>query len=773
MPVRKPAVLERMRAVSMHRLARWKLPPFPQDFMFGVGTSDHQCEAYDPAREDIRDLWERKTGLVPRGRATDFQVRYPEDIALARDLGCRAFRFSVSWARVEPEPGRFDEEALAHYRRVVDTIVEAKMVPIVTLMHFTWPPHVEKRGGLLGHDFPAQLGAYADKLARALGPRVGYWITINEPTFLPLGYIRIWGQPDSLLPPGAGDRSNAEQLEAAARVIRQLFLAHTEARTRIREACPGAKVGANPFVLGLPDHLQDLLNLRLERRRDMEQWMRAELSGRRPPFKMRGAVDVMLASFSRTREREASVLFSDPYAMARPGFAVPADSDARAPADLAGRTIAAVRGSLSLDVAHTLGARVRMVRSLEEGVAAVRGGRCAALLSVDLLLEPLAGAPDSGLRLVFADAPEQALCAAIGPEREALLREVNAAIREVLTRHGDPRVAAFPPETPGPAATPETNEAVKEALGTARSREEEEELRALRDRGEIVVGIRADHALYTEAAGGGRKLDELETEIAREISLRLFGDPLRVRFRPVRADERVRLLRSPLARLHDWWRRVSTLFSTITNLNWWYLGMAGKLPEFLCPASCVGQLDFVGFDYYWGIPALRFDRLMRLFATFSARYSRAPVHPGGLTRLLKRYHRMFPGRDILVVENGCVETADGVDRATYLRRHLREVQAAVAARIPVKGYLCWSITTNREWGLPFGADSDFGLYRIDLDHDPALTRHPTRAAEAYRDVIRLRSVRHIPGENWERLAVATRKFMPVRPKASKRRPPGR
>jgi beta-glucosidase/6-phospho-beta-glucosidase/beta-galactosidase len=166
--------------------------------------------------------------------------------------------------------------------------------------------------------------------------------------------------------------------------------------------------------------------------------------------------------------------------------------------------------------------------------------------------------------------------------------------------------------------------------------------------------------------------------------------------------------------------------------------MAGRLPEFLCPDECVGQLDFVGFDYYWGVPEVRWDRLLRLLDSFGQRYSRAPVYPGGLLRLLRRYRRMFPGKELLIIENGSVDHADGVSRASYLRAHLREVQRACAAGIPVRAYVCWSITTNREWGLPLGADSDFGLYHIDLDTDPSLERVRTPAADTYATIIHAR-----------------------------------
>ena len=74
---------------------------------FGVATSDHQAEAYEPDHPDFRDHWEKHAGQTLRRRATDFWTRYPEDIEVARGLGCKIFRFSISWSRVEPLPGEF------------------------------------------------------------------------------------------------------------------------------------------------------------------------------------------------------------------------------------------------------------------------------------------------------------------------------------------------------------------------------------------------------------------------------------------------------------------------------------------------------------------------------------------------------------------------------------------------------------------------------------------------------------------------------------------
>ena len=120
--------------------------------LFGVATADHQCEAYEARWEDVWDRWERDQRLVARGRATDFWTRYTEDVELARRLGCTAFRFSVAWARVEPSPGWFDASVLEHYGALAAAIVEAGMEPVVTLLHNTWPLHVQDQVVPLGDE---------------------------------------------------------------------------------------------------------------------------------------------------------------------------------------------------------------------------------------------------------------------------------------------------------------------------------------------------------------------------------------------------------------------------------------------------------------------------------------------------------------------------------------------------------------------------------------------------------------------------------------------
>jgi hypothetical protein len=179
------------------------------------------------------------------------------------------------------------------------------------------------------------------------------------------------------------------------------------------------------------------------------------------------------------------------------------------------------------------------------------------------------------------------------------------------------------------------------------------------------------------------------------------------------------------------------VLSSFMASNWWQLGMRGRLPSFLCPPECVGQQDFVAFDYYFGTQLL--TKAGALVDVLERRYDRAPIWAGGLYDALRYFADMFPNLPLFVIENGVAARHTDAKRARYLRDHIREVQRARQAGIEVIGYLAWSLTTNREWGLQAGPQADFGLYYIDLDGDPDLTRHPTGAALAYRTIVRRRT----------------------------------
>ena len=201
-------------------LGRSELPALPESFMFGVATADHQCEAYDPRWEDIRDKWEAMSIHNPeaaRGKATDFWNRYAEDIERAASLGCKAFRFSVAWSRVEPRSGEFDSSVFDHYQNLIEEILSHNMKPMLTLHHFTWPVHVEANGGMTGNDFPDQYARYAKEVARHFAAEVPYWITFNEPNLLMGGYFKPWWDADYAAPPGLPDGTTTVRTSRSCR----------------------------------------------------------------------------------------------------------------------------------------------------------------------------------------------------------------------------------------------------------------------------------------------------------------------------------------------------------------------------------------------------------------------------------------------------------------------------------------------------------------------------------------------------------------------------
>jgi beta-glucosidase/6-phospho-beta-glucosidase/beta-galactosidase/ABC-type amino acid transport substrate-binding protein len=725
---------------------RRALPPFPAAFRFGVGTADHQCEAYVPGVDDIWDLWERRPGLTPRGRAADFWNRYAEDVQKASALGCRVFRFSIAWSRVEPSPGNYDRDAFEHYRQVIRAIQEAQMDPLVTLLHFVWPPHLEARGGLIGNDFPVIFADYATEVARQLGPEVKDWITINEPTQLIYGYIKPWWEADYRVPPGLPEGATLdEQVDAVGRLIRNLFLAHIAAREAIHAVIPDARVGTNPVLLGFPPWLQRFLNwsaTRLQSPGDLARHVRRLVVR---PLPQRGTVDVVAATFSKTPQRAGRVAFSTDYYVAGQRLCVLAASSVNTASDLVGRTVVVVIHSTAEQGASVLlpGVRTESVGDYRAALNALDEGRTDALLADDAILSGLLNQHPGRYRLVGDRLTNERYAVGVPHGDPQLLQIVDLAVRRFRESGAIPAAEAL--AAPRSLADPVTNPLARAAAsrlstpatplpraptGTL--------LRRVQERGYLIAGIRTDVPGFGYRDPETGTLSGIEIDLAREIARQIFGDSDRVRFQPTTTGSRLDLLCSPIQRLLDPLLKTISVFSVVVSSNWWHLGMAGKLSKALCPPQCIGQQDFVGFDYYWGISSLRIDRIRHLLEAAGRHFDQAPVWPGALYHMLRFHADLFPGKPILIVENGCVEVADRVSRASYLRRHLGEVQRAIGKGMNVEGYVCWSITSNREWGLPFDKASDFGLYHVELDRDPSLARVPTDAARVFHEIIEKR-----------------------------------
>lgn len=253
---------------------------FPDTFLWGTATAAHQVEGNNVAS----DFWvlENMPGTFfaePSGDACDHYRLYRQDIALLKELGFSSYRFSIEWARVEPEDGRFSRAAIAHYRDVLEACREFGITPMVTLHHFTSPRWLMKLGGWECERTPERFADYCRTVMAELGSLIPYVCTINEANIAPL--IRsMQPKPDAAeagdtahAPVGVGDamadvfgtglKAGADALgttpekmnvflftasDAGIDVVKR---AHVAARSAIKEVSPATQVG---ITLALSDY---------------------------------------------------------------------------------------------------------------------------------------------------------------------------------------------------------------------------------------------------------------------------------------------------------------------------------------------------------------------------------------------------------------------------------------------------------------------------------------------------------------------------------------
>jgi beta-glucosidase len=162
--------------------------PFPEGFLLGAATAAFQIEgaAHEDGRRDcIWDAFSREPGAILGGdtaeHACDHYHRYRDDVALMKRLGLQAYRFSVSWARVRPDGGSVNPAGLDFYRRLVDELRGAGILPWLTLYHWDLPQALQERGGWTVRDTADLFTDYALDVHDALGDSVDVWTTLNEP----------------------------------------------------------------------------------------------------------------------------------------------------------------------------------------------------------------------------------------------------------------------------------------------------------------------------------------------------------------------------------------------------------------------------------------------------------------------------------------------------------------------------------------------------------------------------------------------------------------
>jgi len=215
---------------------------FPRGFMWGTATAAHQVEGNNTNNNWW--AWEARPGRILHGHKSGLACdwwggRWREDFDRAAEAGQNAHRLSVEWSRIQPTPDRWDEDALEHYREMLQGLIERGMTPMVTLHHFSDPLWLAEMGSWESTQVAEFFAAYARKVVEALREYVTMWITINEPNVLmSLAYLM------GLFPPGKKD------IRAALRVMANLVQAHAAAYRVIHQVQPQARVGLALYYRG-------------------------------------------------------------------------------------------------------------------------------------------------------------------------------------------------------------------------------------------------------------------------------------------------------------------------------------------------------------------------------------------------------------------------------------------------------------------------------------------------------------------------------------------
>jgi len=217
-----------------------KIYSFPENFTWGAATASYQIEGAWDEDGKGESIWDRfchtpdKIENADTGdRTCDHYHHWQEDVELMKEIGLKAYRFSISWPRILPKGrGEINQAGIDFYSNLVDALLEAGIEPWVTLYHWDLPQALEDEGGWAVRSTAEAFLEYTEIITRALGDRVKNWITLNEP------WVSAFvGYEEGRHAPGVKD------LNAAVTASHHLLLAHGKAIPIIRKNSPNANVG--------------------------------------------------------------------------------------------------------------------------------------------------------------------------------------------------------------------------------------------------------------------------------------------------------------------------------------------------------------------------------------------------------------------------------------------------------------------------------------------------------------------------------------------------
>ena len=219
---------------------------FPKEFAWGAATASYQIEGAwneDGKGLSIWDEFSHTPGKVKNNdtgdTACDHYHRFREDMALMKQLGLKAYRFSVSWPRILPEgTGAVNPKGLRFYSELVDALLEAGIEPYCTLYHWDLPLSLMEKGGWSNPESARWFADYTQQVAQLFGSRVKHYFTFNEVSVFIKGIINGNHAPGLLMTP-----------DYYVKAFHNILRAHGEAVRVLREKAPGAKVGIAPAIL--------------------------------------------------------------------------------------------------------------------------------------------------------------------------------------------------------------------------------------------------------------------------------------------------------------------------------------------------------------------------------------------------------------------------------------------------------------------------------------------------------------------------------------------
>ena len=219
------------------------LKPFPADFLWGASTSAYQVEGAnleDSKGPSVQDIKKVPEGTSELDVCADHYHRYKEDIALMAEMGFKEYRFSVAWTRILPEgTGKINPKGIAFYDDLINTCLQYKIEPIITIFHFDLPAALNEKGGWSRRESVDEFVEYCRILYGHFGDRVKYWLTINEQNMLAM-------VGDALGTSRPADGTN--RLKRIYQDNHHMLLAQAKAMKLLHQMLPGAKVGPAPNI---------------------------------------------------------------------------------------------------------------------------------------------------------------------------------------------------------------------------------------------------------------------------------------------------------------------------------------------------------------------------------------------------------------------------------------------------------------------------------------------------------------------------------------------